>query len=129
MNRAPPKLPPSVSMGNPVGRRERSANTAPPPLPLPKTLSSSEEASAIDRRRACEKCGKDGRVVSNQYGVHVFCVCGNDWPISSTPLRPNIQPSSARGLSKVTSVEPDWEMAFREIGEIPNGQIGPKPRR
>jgi len=101
----------------------------PAALPLPKTKEPASEVSAIDRNRECEKCGKTGRMVSNQYGLHAYCLCGHDWPIASTPLRPNVPLMSMRGISKITSVEPDWDLAFREIGDIPNDKIGPKPRR
>jgi len=129
MSKKPASLPePGRAVMIPKGRKIQ-ARATPSALPLPQTKEPESEISAIERTRSCEKCGKPGRLVSNQYGLHAYCVCGNDWPISSTPLRPNVPLSPMRGITKITSVEPDWDIAFREIGDTPNDKIGPKPRR
>jgi hypothetical protein len=73
----------------------------------------------IEANRKCPKCGKPGRVVSNNCGVNVFCgPCKIHWPIANSPLRPEIPGSPQRGLHKECSVEPDWNIAFdRDVGD------------
>lgn len=93
-------------------------------LPEPKvTTDSVQEAnlqSNIERARKCPKCGRDGRVVSNNCGVNVFCgPCKIHWPIANSPLQPELPLSVPRGLHKETRVEPDWSSAFdRDLGDI-----------
>ena len=69
----------------------------------------------IDRARICEGCGREGRVVSNQWGVNVHCgPCKRHWPIANSPLKPESPAALPRGISKRTSVEPDWNVAFED---------------
>jgi len=105
------KLIPGLPIGAPAG------------LPAPKVTTDSIQESNlqanIEAARKCPKCGKPGRVVSNNCGVNVFCgPCQIHWPIAKSPLRPEIPGSVPRGLHKVTSVEPDWSVAFdKDVGE------------
>ena len=70
--------------------------------------------SNLDNSRVCEKCGNEGRVVSNDLGVNVHCnVCKRWWPISGTRAPDKRMPLTApRGLSKQTRVTPDVSIAF-----------------
>lgn len=97
------------------------APTGLPPVP------EATRGNQIDRNRLCPKCGIEGRVISNSMGRSVFCnPCKFSWPISTAPLDGIVRPEPARGLSKQTHVEPDWDMAYDDdIG----GQNGPPSRR
>ena len=92
-------------------------------LPEPKATSDSREESNllanIEANRKCPKCHREGRIVSNNNGVNGFCgPCQIHWPITNSPLRPEIPGSPQRGLHKETSIEPDWSIAFdRDIGD------------
>lgn len=98
-----------------------------PPKGLPpvKRIASEDNREAV---RFCSQCKQEGRVISNQYGIHIYCnTCKKWWPISSSPLTSTALPSPMRGLSKVTLVEPDWNMAFEpSSGDVTNEQVGPK---
>lgn len=80
----------------------------------------------LDKARFCPKCGKEGRIVSNYLGVNVYCnPCKNVWAISA-PLNPvTISPANIpRGLSKITLVEPDYNMADDVPNEVnPYGKV------
>ena len=97
----------------------------PRPIGLPESVATSdsrEEANLqalIDGSRKCPKCGKTGRIVSNNNGVNGFCgPCQIHWPITNSPLRPEVPGAPMRGLHKETNVEPDWNIAFdRDIGD------------
>lgn len=92
-------------------------------LPNPKATGDSvQEANlqaSIDKARLCPKCSRPGRIVSNNCGVNGHCgPCQIHWPITNSPLRPEVPGSPMRGLHKVTAVEPDWGIAFdRDIGD------------
>jgi hypothetical protein len=92
-------------------------------LPGPKVTTDSVQETNfrnnLEAARKCPGCGRPGRVVSNNNGVNVFCgPCKRHWPISNSPLRPELPGSPQRGLHKVTSVEPDWNIAFdRDVGD------------
>ena len=91
--------------------------------PIPKNF----RTSALDRNRLCPKCEGEGRVISNGAGTSVFCnPCKFSWPISSTPFDNKQSLTTPRGLSKTTTEESDWDMAYDDtIG----GQSGPPRRR
>jgi hypothetical protein len=92
-------------------------------LPAVKPTTNSLEEQRIqkllDASRMCPKCNREGRVVSNYLGVNAHCgPCGIHWPVTNSPLHGETVGSTPRGLSKVTSVEPDWNIAFdRDIGD------------
>jgi hypothetical protein len=94
---------------------------------LPQVKNSAVNKS-IEQVRICDKCHQEGQVISNSSGINVFCnTCKRWWPISSTPLSASIPPQMGRGLSKMTWVEPDWNMADDpSTGDVTNEQIGPK---
>jgi hypothetical protein len=99
---------------------------------LPKTDPAflSEGTLAIDRARICRDCGNETRLVSNSEGIEAYCgPCKKHWPVASTPMETVSFPTTARGLSKQTLVEPDWNRAFDSPqGDPLNEQIGPKQR-
>jgi len=81
--------------------------------PSPDSQEEADLTSNIDKSRFCPQCKKEGRVVSNYLGVNVHCqTCKRHWPITNSALRPEIPTSLPRGISKQTSVEPDWNKAF-----------------
>jgi hypothetical protein len=84
--------------------------------------------NTIEGARRCTKCGKIGRVISNNHGVSVKCVCGYRWPISSSALNPPVPMMPDRGFSKHTVVEPDWNKAFAETGGVVNEPFGPQSK-
>lgn len=91
-------------------------------LPTPKEPGQNEEAvlqANMQAARNCPHCGREGRVVSNHLGINGHCgPCKIHWPISNSALRPEVPASTQRGISKQTSVEPDWSTAFdRDIGD------------
>jgi hypothetical protein len=92
-------------------------------LPSAKATTDSPEElrlqSLMDGARKCPKCGRAGRIVSNYLGINGHCgPCQIHWPITNSPLKGETVGSTPRGLSKVTSVEPDWNMALdRDIGD------------
>lgn len=75
--------------------------------------------SLLEKNRNCPQCHKPGRIVSNASGVNGFCgPCKIHWPITNSPLRPEVPGSAPRGLHKETHVEPDWTMAFdKDVGD------------
>jgi hypothetical protein len=91
-----------------------------------------DRVSAFDRGRICTTCktGESVRIVSNASGVHAFCrKCKRHWPLSSTPLGPQLPPELGRGIHKQTLVEPNWDKAFDEnLGDATNGQVGPRKK-
>jgi len=93
----------------------KSANKRPPAVAAPDSLPPivTGELSAqkvIDDNRTCNKCGKEGRVISNNLGVNVFCnTCKRWWPISTTSKKIDIPYTQGRGLRKMTYVPPDWD--------------------
>ena len=85
--------------------------------------------AAREARVLCPQCGQKGRTVANSSGVNVFCnACKIHWPISGIPVAKQIPLTAPRGLSKQTLVEPDWNMATDQIGDVSNEQVGPKRR-
>jgi hypothetical protein len=111
---------------------ETSGKETPPskgksaPEGLPEVKTSAHGSAGTDRARICKKCGQEARIVSNNTGVQAYCgPCKINWPISSQPYKVDLPITAGRGLRKETIVEPDWDMAFQDIGE-PSGSIGPK---
>lgn len=75
-------------------------------------------ASPLDSSRVCSKCGQEGRVVSNELGVNVFCNhCKTHWPVSMAKVQEGAVALMPRGLSKQTLVEPDTSIAFEDDEE------------
>lgn len=119
---------PSRPSGAPVpppGNRELK-KAKPTGLPSTESRPASQHENFLPGTRFCKKCKREGRVVSNDMGINVYCLCGNQWPISSMPLCPSMPESMPRGLRKETRVEPNWDLAFEDIGGGANEQIGPK---
>jgi hypothetical protein len=112
----------------PGGRVRAKTKGAPTHFPKPSNVPAPQVENKLYNVRICQKCGREGRVVSNHNGIHIFCFCGFSWPISSTALNPSAPLVPVRGFSKVTMVEPDFNKAFEEIGTRQNESIGPKPR-
>ena len=80
-----------------------------------------------EKARICDKCGnKEPRIVSNSLGVSAHCPCGNKWAFTTRPMAPAIPMAPARGIGKQTLVEPNWDMAFENLGGPGNDKIGPK---
>lgn len=72
--------------------------------------------STIDRNRICNKCGEEGRVISNSGGVSVFCnKCKFAWPVSGVALDSTLAVTPSRGVVKRTLVEPDWDLAYEDL--------------
>lgn len=89
-----------------------SVNPAPDSLP-PIVAGEHAAQKILDANRTCNKCGKEGRVISNNLGVNVFCnTCKRTWPISTTPKKIDIPFTEGRGLRKMTYLEPDWDKVF-----------------
>ena len=87
-----------------------------PELPEAVELAGSE-MPVLEKGRFCPACKKEARIVSNSSGVSGHCVgCRTSWPLSSAALRPPMPIATPRGLRKETRVEPDWNMAFDDIG-------------
>jgi hypothetical protein len=83
--------------------------------------------SAMDKARFCPTCKVEARIVSNYLGINAFCPqCKENWPISATPMKLEIPIGPARGMSKVTLVEPDWNMALDSNYGSSNEQVGPR---
>jgi hypothetical protein len=104
------------------------------PKGLPKADPTEElvETPAIrsERVRICDKCGKKAyRVSSGSSGVAAYCACGHWWAISSNAVGGTLPMTPARGLSKETLVEPDWDKAFEDMEGARNDEIGPKKRQ
>jgi hypothetical protein len=91
----------------------------PEPVPNTDSLHEASLQALLDKSRKCPKCGKEGRIVSNNNGVNGFCgPCQIHWPVTNSPLRGEVPGSPQRGLHKETSVEPDWNIAFdRDVGD------------
>lgn len=96
----PGGLPPIVDVD------ETTPETLPP-------VAKSHGKTNLDGNRNCPRCGEEGRPISNELGLSVFCnACKFSWPISSAPLG-GVQPMTpVRGIRKKTVVEPDWDIAF-----------------
>jgi hypothetical protein len=107
----------------PAGLPPVAKKSAPDSLP---PIAKSQLSSNLDGNRNCPKCGQEGRSISNQFGLSMFCnACKFHWPISSTPIGGLVVPTPGRGLRKQTLVQPDWDIAFDpNVG----GEHGP-PRR
>jgi len=112
--------------GKPV--RRVVAKGAPTAFPKPDSIPAPQRENKLFNVRNCQKCGREGRVVSNTNGIHVFCQCGFNWPISSSALNPPAPMVPMRGLQKMTVVEPDWGKAADDMGVRSNDSFGPKPR-
>ena len=84
-------------------------------LPELPTIEVQPRQRALDTARKCDKCGKEGRVVSNRNGVRAYCVCGFNWGISLMALQPSLPLTGGRGISKETLVEPDWSLADEDL--------------
>lgn len=101
------------------------------PSGLPPVRGRSDKKPLFHRKEVvtCPKCGQKGRVVSNSLGVNVHCVkCKTHWPISSTPMVPVVPPTPPRGITKTVLVEPNWDIALENDGDVANEQVGPKKR-
>lgn len=71
----------------------------------------------LEKGRVCPTCEGEARIVSNSNGVSGHCVkCKSSWPLSAASLRPSVPVATPRGISKQTLVEPDWNIAFDDIG-------------
>ncbi len=78
--------------------------------------------------RTCADCGnKNPRIASTNSGVTAYCSCGKFWPIASGGLSRTLPETIPRGISKTTLVEPNWDIAFEDLGG-PHGEVGPKRR-
>ena len=100
-------------------------------LPEAEAAESDNEIPAIRSAavRTCNSCGNTNpRIASNSNGVTAYCSCGKFWPIASGGLSRTLPESIPRGLSKTTLVEPNWDIAFEDIGGGSNGEVGPKRR-
>jgi hypothetical protein len=88
------------------------------PEDLPR-VQSAPVANNLDQFRVCRKCGVEGRVVSNDLGVNVYCQqCKDFWPVSGCRAPDKRMPLSApRGLSKQSRAEPDVSVAFEQDEE------------
>jgi hypothetical protein len=89
-----------------------------PDLPDLPEASPKQRTRAIDKARVCDKCkGTEVRIVSKATGVRAFCVCGHNWGIAMASLNPALPIAGARGISKETLVEPDWNLAVENLEE------------
>ncbi len=89
---------------------------------------------AIDKLRRCPTCSSELRIVSNYLGVNGHCgPCKRHWPIAMTQMSPVVPQTPVRGLHKQTQVEPNWDIAFDEIGDDTDEQVRerqtPKPKK
>lgn len=130
-------------MSNPSGLPKPGVAPLPPPVRkkappkgLPKVEShrAAHHENQIPNARLCKRCKTEGRgdvegrVVSNSLGVNVYCPhpdCKFQWPISSAALAPPMPEALPRGLRKETFVEPNWDLAFEDLGGG-NDKVGPK---
>lgn len=90
-----------------------------PPEDLPEVTAKRAPADAVKASRICEKCSSTSvRINSTHEGRRAWCnQCGHNWGISmatSMHVRDGIL---SRGITKRTLVEPDWNLAFEDIGE------------
>ena len=77
----------------------------------------SGELPVLEKGRICPTCQGKARIVSNHRGLSGHCFkCKNSWPLASSALQPVSPVAPERGLSRQTVVEPDWNIAFEEIG-------------
>jgi len=84
---------------------------------------------AVDKARKCKQCGKDARIVSKSGFRQAYCgPCKLTWPIGPAPDLSGPPLNMPRGLSKQTLVEPDWNMAYEEIGTGEDESFGPKKK-
>lgn len=75
---------------------------------------STTSVDPVDANRYCPTCGAEARIVSNFDGRRAFCgPCKKDWPISGAVLEV-IPSTGARGLRKITLIEPNWEAAYED---------------
>lgn len=103
---------------DPLDTRTRRFDKEIGDLPELPTSHVKKRKKALDAARTCEKCkGTEVRIVSNRMGVRAWCVCGNNWGVSMAVLRPDLQVMGQRGLSKQVAVEPDWNLAYEDLGE------------
>ena len=86
---------------------------APTGLPEPRLAAVENRTSAVDKARFCKTCGKEARIISGPGGVQAICnTCKTDWPIANTIARGQVGMSIARGLQKMTYVEPDFSKLY-----------------
>jgi hypothetical protein len=117
--------------GAPLPPPVRKGDKKPTGLPVVNSHRAAHQENQIPNVRFCKKCREEGRgevegrVVSNSLGVNVYCRCGYQWPISSAALAPAMPDTMPRGLRKETWVEPDWNLAFEDLGDR-NDKVGPK---
>lgn len=74
-----------------------------PELPAPEQK---EIPGLPDAARVCPDCGREARIVTNQYGTQAFCgPCRKDWPIANPGVYSNVAVLPPRGIHKVTIVD------------------------
>ena len=118
----PPVVPPT-----PV-KTVAKQSSAPEHLPVAATIPARFRENVLKGVRICTKCGREGRIVSNNNGVNVFCKCGYHWPISAAAVNPAAPLMPSRGFHKTTLVEPDWDNAYTDPGGMDNESFGPPPK-
>ena len=66
--------------------------------------------------RICPQCKQEAsRIVSDMSGRVAYCgPCQINWPIGP-PLATIAPPTMGRGLSKQTTMQPDWDLAFQNL--------------
>jgi hypothetical protein len=80
-----------------------------PDLPEPEVVLKGQEFNV--KLRYCVKCGKEARILSNQYGIQAFCdSCHIDWPISNPAIYQMDSPTPPRGIHKVTSIDYSYDI-------------------
>ena len=104
------------------------------PKGLPPVAAGVATVRAIDKVRNCPTCGSELRIVSNYLGVNGHCgPCKRHWPIAMSQMSPILPQTPVRGLHKQTHVEPNWDLAFDEIGGDSDEQVRerqePKPKK
>jgi len=101
-----PKIPSAVDKPPPTTELESAYNEK-------TVIPGGPNLSAVSKARICQKCGKEGRVISNNHGVFVKCYpCNVFWPVSSSVLGGHDAVALPRGLKKETLVEPNWDKAY-----------------
>jgi len=113
-------------MTDEVKAKRAKGKEKPQHFPAGETAPVRFKETVIEGARRCTKCGKLGRVISGNYGISVKCVCGYQWPISSTPLNAPVPMMPDRGFRKHTLVEPDWNKAYEDTGGGGNEPFGPQ---
>lgn len=86
-----------------------------PELPEP-SAPAKTQPRLPDKARYCKQCGREARIVSNQYGLRAYCgPCKTSWPISRPAFYPGQLPTPPRGTRKVTLMDPEDVVDMSEI--------------